>query len=307
MEWTDLVVEVAKKDSETAADILTGFSDSGLYMEDYSDLEDRVFEMAHVDMIEPELLQKPRDLVLIHLYFAPGENPAIILEKIRSLFAAAGVQNRVLLSQVEQEDWENAWKKHYHAIEMGRRLLVAPSWEDCESDRIVLRLDPGMAFGTGTHETTALCLEALDEFVHGGETMLDIGTGSGILAVAGLLLGAQTAFGIDIDPMCVKTAMENAERNGVSRRFRVKSGDLAGNVGGRYDIITANIVADAILRLAPALSGLLAPEGLFVASGILAERAGEVQDALEAAGLRRAGLRQKNDWVALLFRPGEAG
>ena len=305
MEWTDLVVEVKKTDGEAAADILTALADGGLYIEDYSDLEDTVWEMAHVDLIEPELLQKAKDIVRIHLYLSPEENPAAVTEKIRSLFAAAKVPNKFSVSGVQQEEWETAWKKHYHAVEIGERLVVAPSWEECNSERAILRLDPGMAFGTGTHETTVLCLQALDEEVRGGENVLDIGTGSGILAIGALLLGAKNAFAIDIDPMCVKTAKENAQRNGVSGRFRAKAGDLAGQVGGQYDIITANIIADAILRLAPAVPSLLVPGGLFVASGILEERAAEVRDALREAGLRYTETRQKNDWVAILCRTDE--
>ncbi len=308
MDWTDLVVEVHKKDSQTAEDILTGLCEGGLYIEDYSDLEDTVWEMAHVDLIEPELLHKPKDLVRIHLYLSPEESPAELSEKMRSLMAAGGVPNRLLLESVRQEDWENAWKKHYHATEIGTKLMVAPSWEACESERTILRLDPGMAFGTGTHETTLLCLEALEEAVQGGESVLDIGTGSGILAVGALLLGASVAFGIDIDPMCVKTARENAQRNGVSKHFKCKCGDLAESVGGRYNIITANIIADAILRLAPALPPLLAPGGLFIASGVLTQRGEEVRAALEQVGLQHTEIRQKGDWVAILGRlPKEEG
>ncbi len=307
MDWTDLVVELPKAHSQTAEDILTGLADGGLYTEDYSDLEDTVWEMAHVDLIEPELLQKPRDLVRVHIYLAPGESPAALAEEIRSRLAAAEIPNRLLLDKVRQEDWENAWKQYYHAIPVGEKLVVAPSWEHCDSRRIILRLDPGMAFGTGTHETTLLCLEALEREVKGGETLLDIGTGSGILAVGALLLGAGQAFGIDIDPMCVKVARENAQRNGVSGRFKAKQGDLASQVGGQYNLITANIVADAILRLAPALPPLLAPGGLFVASGVLCERAEEVRAALEAAGLAGTEIREKNGWVAILGRLSEAG
>ncbi len=308
MDWTDLVVELPKAHGQTAEDILTGLADGGLYIEDYSDLEETVWEMAHVDLIEPELLNKPKDLVRVHVYLAPGESPAALAEDIRSRLAAADIPNRLLLDKVRQEDWENAWKQHYHAIEIGEKLVVAPSWEVCESQRTILRLDPGMAFGTGTHETTLLCLEALEREVKGGETLLDIGTGSGILAVGALLLGAGQAFGVDIDPMCVKTARENAQRNGVSGRFKAKVGDLASGVGGSYGIITANIVADAILRLAPALPPLLAPGGLFIASGVLTERGEEVRAGLEAAGLADTEIREKNGWVAILGRlPGVEG
>ena len=163
-----------------------------------------------------------------------------------------------------------------------------------------MRLDPGMAFGTGTHETTALCLVALDELVQGGERLLDIGTGSGILAIAALLLGAAKAEGVDIDPMCVRTAGENAALNGVSGRFHVEIGDLSDKASGQYDLITANIVANAIKQLAPQIPALLAPGGTFIASGIIDEREEEVAQAIRAAGLAVREIRRDNGWVCIL-------
>ena len=157
-----------------------------------------------------------------------------------------------------------------------------------------------MAFGTGTHETTSLCLETLDELVQGGERMLDIGTGSGILAIAALKLGAKEAEGVDIDPMCVRTAGENAQRNGVAERLTVLVGDLSDKASGVYDIITANIVAAAILSLAPAVPALMAPGAKFIASGIIDERRDEVLDGLKAAGLRPVQVKEKRGWVCII-------
>src|SRR5699024_10955365 len=144
-----------------------------------------------------------------------------------------------------------------------KRLAIVPGWEEYETDRTVITMDPGMAFGTGTHETTSLCLEVLDERVRGGERVLDIGTGSGILAIAALRLGAACAEGVDIDPMCVRTAGENAQRNGVQDRFTVLVGDLSDKASGVYNIITANIVAAAILSLAPHVPAMMAPGAVF--------------------------------------------
>ena len=203
-------------------------------------------------------------------------------------------------SGIQQEDWQNAWKKYYHAMDIGKRLAIVPGWENYETDRTVITMDPGMAFGTGTHETTSLCLETLDELVKGGERVLDIGTGSGILAIAALKLGAATAEGVDIDPMCVRTAGENALRNGVQDRFRVLVGDLSDKASGVYELITANIVAAAILSLAPAVPALMAEGGRFLASGIIDERKDEVLDGLKAAGLRPVGVKEKRGWVCIL-------
>ncbi len=148
---------------------------------------------------------------------------------------------------MEQEDWQNGWRKYYHPLEIGKRLAVVPSWQQYDTDRVKLILDPGLAFGTGGHETTSLCMEALDERVTGGERVLDIGTGSGILAIAALKLGAAVAEGVDIDPVAVRTAGENAALNGVQDKLTVLVGDLSDKASGQYDIITANIVANAIL------------------------------------------------------------
>lgn len=300
MEWTDLSITVPRRWADTAEAIATMVANGGIYIEDYADLEQQAWEIAHVDLIEQELLDKPRDIVIVHMYLAPDENPAEILPLFEERLKAAGVEYTLNTSGIQQEDWQNAWKKYYHAMDIGKRLAIVPGWENYETDRTVITMDPGMAFGTGTHETTSLCLETLDELVKGGERVLDIGTGSGILAIAALKLGAATAEGVDIDPMCVRTAGENALRNGVQDRFRVLVGDLSDKASGVYELITANIVAAAILSLAPAVPALMAEDGRFLASGIIDERKDEVLDGLKAAGLRPVGVKEKRGWVCIL-------
>jgi len=302
MQWTDISITTPQAGAETAEAIATGISGGGIYVEDYSDLEAEVQRIAHVDLIEQDLLDKPRDQVIVHLYLSPDENPAEVLELLHSRLTASGIPYTLATAGVEQEDWENGWRQYYHPLEVGRRLAIVPSWQEYHTHRVQLKMDPGLAFGTGTHETTNLCLQALDEKIRGGERMLDIGTGSGILAIAGLLLGAREAEGVDIDPMCVRTAGENAARNGVQGRFKVLVGDLSDKASGFYDIITANIVAAAILSLAPAVPALMAPGALFIASGIIDSRVDEV-----CAGLRRAGLEVTEQhmlrgWACLVCR-----
>ena len=202
MEWTDISITVAKRDADTAEAIATMVANGGIYIEDYSDLEQQSWEIAHVDLIEQELLDKPRDIVIVHMYLAPDENPAEILPLFEERLKNSGIEYQLNTTGVEQEDWQNAWKKYYHPMDIGNRLAVVPGWEHYDTDRITITMDPGMAFGTGTHETTSLCLETLDAIVQGGERVLDIGTGSGILAIAALKLGAKEAEGVDIDP-CV--------------------------------------------------------------------------------------------------------
>ena len=307
MEWKDISITVPKAQAEVAEAIATGIAGGGIYIEDYSDLEQQVEAIAHVDLIEQELRDKDRNTVIVHLYLSPDENPAEVLELLRQRLLASELDATLKVTGIEEDDWENGWKAFYHAMELGNRLAVCPSWESYDKPgRVVLRLDPGMAFGTGTHETTALCLRALDELVAGGERMLDIGTGSGILAIAALLLGAAEADGVDIDPMCVRTAGENAERNGVADRFHVRVGNLSDQARGTYQIITANIVANAIIALAPSVPALLDAGGVFLASGIIDEREEEVAEAIAAAGLAVREIRRDNGWVCILAGHPEA-
>ena len=300
MEWTDIRLTVAQKDAEQAEAAATMIAEGGIYIEDYSDLEQQVAEIAHVDLIEPELLAKPRDVVIIHIYLEPGAQPAETLGAIQARMEAAGIPYTVRTAGVAQEDWQNGWRKYYHPMEIGRRLAVVPSWQAYDTDRVKLLLDPGLAFGTGGHETTSLCLEALDELTAGGERVLDIGTGSGILAIAALKLGAACAEGVDIDPVAVRTACENAALNGVAGQFTGLVGDLSDKASGTYQIITANIVANAIISLAPAVPGLLAEGGHFIASGIIDTRAQEVAEALAKAGLTIAQRKDKRGWVCFV-------
>ena len=302
MEWTDIRLTVAKADAENAEAVATLIAEGGIYIEDYSDIEQQVAEIAHVDLIEQELLDKPRDTVIIHLYLEPGASQVETLALIAARMEAAGIPYTVETEGVEQEDWQNGWRKYYHPMDIGKRLAIVPSWQEYDTDRVKLILDPGLAFGTGGHETTSLCLEALDERVRGGERVLDIGTGSGILAIAALKLGAGSAEGVDIDPVAVRTAGENAALNGVADKLTVLVGDLSDKASGRYDIITANIVANAIISLAPAVPGLMAENATFIASGIIDSRKDEVIAGLEKAGLAIVEVKEKRGWECIICK-----
>ena len=302
MEWTDIRLTVSKADAEAAEAVATMIAEGGIYIEDYSDIEEQVEQIAHVDLIEQELLDKPRDTVIIHMYLKPGDSPVETLALIAARMEAAGIPYTSETEGVEQEDWQNGWRKYYHPMDVGQRLAVVPSWQDYETSRVKLILDPGLAFGTGGHETTNLCLEVLDERGRGGERVLDIGTGSGILAIAALKLGAAVAEGVDIDPVAVRTAGENAALNGVADKLTVLVGDLSDKASGRYDIITANIVANAIMALAPAVPGLMADDAVFIASGIIDSRKDEVIAALEAAGLAVLEVKEKRGWECIVCK-----
>lgn len=225
---------------------------------------------------------------------------------------------------VQEADWAEAWKEHYQPITIGRRLIIVPAWlENPDPGRLPIRMDPGMAFGTGTHPTTQLCLELVDELydevrttedeenllspvVLRPSTVIDIGCGSGILSVAALLLGAERALGVDIDPLAVEVATENAALNRVSDRFETGLGSVSEVLAGRFSLrqsplVLANILAPVIIRLLDdGLGDLLSPGGSLVLSGIIQEQAGDVEAAFQKHGLHRVDRRQSGDWVALL-------
>ena len=214
------------------------------------------------------------------------------------------------LDETKDDDWLDAWKAFWQPTPIGQRLLVVPAWEDAEDEgRVKLFLDPGRTFGSGTHVTTKLCLEAIEGLIHGGEKVADLGCGSGILAIAALKLGAENAFACDLEPDCPAVVAENLARNAVAaERCTVRCGDLltdetlAAQMGGGYDLILANIVSDVILALAPRVRGLLAPGGHFLCSGIIDTRAEEVAQALAASGLTIEESLQQDNWRAFLCR-----
>jgi ribosomal protein L11 methyltransferase len=213
-------------------------------------------------------------------------------------FGVTGAGTELTLHYVEEADWANAWKAFYKPFRVGRRLVVTPPWEHPElsPDDIPLVIDPGMAFGTGSHPTTQLCLMALEDYVKPGASVADVGTGSGILAIAAAKLGASRVVANDNDSLAVKIANENITANGVS----AKAYDVI--PPGPYDVVVANILADVIIGLAHDLHEFLAPHGILLASGIIDTRENDVQQALEAIGLTHLETRRQGEWVALVFR-----
>ena len=247
-----------------------------------------------------DLLQKDRTKCLIHLYISPEENPteatAFLTERLTAEKIAFDLQTAVC----RNEDWENNWKQYFKPIPVGKRLLIQPVWKEAADagDRAVLNIEPGLAFGSGTHETTRLCLEALEPYIRPGVEMLDVGCGSGILSVASLLLGARHAVGVDIDALAVKTAKENGELNGFTApQYEVFRGSLTEQVSGQFDVIAANIVADIIILFSSQVGPFLKPGGVFIASGIIAPREPEVLAAFEQNGFAVIARHEKNGWL----------
>jgi ribosomal protein L11 methyltransferase len=302
-EWTELKITVSPKDIDTAGDIASMTVPYGIYIEDYSNLEQETMEIAHIDLIDEDLLNKDRSKAIIHIYIGPDDNPSEALSFLSERFKACGIKYSVETQNCRQEDWINNWKKYFHPIKIGQKLLISPSWEKVSDPegRAVLNLEPGIAFGTGTHETTRLCLQLLEKNIREGCNVLDVGCGSGILSIASLLLGASHAVGVDIDPLSVKTARENAERNGVADRFDCICGDLTDKVKGRYSVVVANIVADIIIPLSSDIINFLTPESIYIISGIIDTRE---NDVLKAVGSRFEIIERKEEknWLAFSMK-----
>lgn len=300
MDWTEIAVTVPAQDVERAGDIAQMVVPYGIYIEDYSNLEQEAMEVAHIDLIDEVLLNKDRTKGIIHVYISPEENPAEAISFLQERYIAENIPFELETADCAMEDWINNWKQYFKPIAVGKKLLIRPTWEEDydAQGRTVLHLEPGLAFGTGTHETTRLCMELLEQYVTPEADVLDIGCGSGILSVAALLLGAKSAVGVDIDELAVKTAAENAEINGVKDRFTAIAGNLTDRVSGQYHVVVANIVADVIALLTEEIEQYLHPEAVYLMSGIIDMREQDVQQAL-AQRFDIIARREEKGWVAL--------
>lgn len=303
--WTEIAVTVDTKDIETAGNIANMVVPYGIYIEDYSDLEGEVMEIAHIDLIEEELLKADRTKGIIHVYVNPQENPMEAVSFIRERLDAEHIGYEIKIADCAQEDWVNNWKQYFHPMPVGEKLLIRPEWED-EYDaagRKVLHIEPGLAFGTGSHPTTKLCLETLEKYVDENSTILDIGCGSGILSIACLLLGAKSAFGVDIDSLAVKTAKENALKNGFDEsRFRVVQGNLSDKVKGKYNLIVANIVADIIMEFNKSVGDFLDDGGVYITGGIIDSRKDEVLYSFSQNGFQVKDRFEEKGWLVFVLQ-----
>lgn len=298
-DWTEIKVTVKSDDIETAANISNMTVPYGIYIEDYSDVVDETLEIAHVDLISEELLEKDRTKGIIHIYISPEENPAEAVSFLEERLSAENIEHEITINECKTEDWINNWKKYWHPVPIGNRLLIKPAWEQVEDThgRAVLNLEPGLAFGTGSHPTTRLCLEMLEDYINPASTVLDVGCGSGILSIAALLLGAKSAFGVDIDKLAVKTALANAKENGFEPPvFNAVSGNLSENVSGKYSVIVANIVADVIMEFTPQAVEFLKDGGVFITGGIIDFRVEEVKTCFYEHGFDIVEHREAKGW-----------
>lgn len=305
MDWTEVTIRIPTAHTDEAAAIANMAVPYGIYIEDYSDLEQGAREIARIDLIDEDLLARDRATSLIHLYIDPQDNPPEAVAFLRERLTAAGIPYEVDAETVREEDWANNWKKYFKPLPVGEKLLICPSWETADNPdgRKLLSIDPGMAFGTGGHDTTRLVLETLEHHVTEGCDFLDIGCGSGILSIAACLLGASSALGVDIDALAVRTAKENGELNGLTEpKYTILKGDLAKDVTGKYPVIAANIVADAIIALSPAVPALLADDGVYIVSGIIDTREQDVLSALSACGFAVVERHAHGGWLCLVTK-----
>ena len=299
MKWLELHLDTQPAGIEPTTELLSEYGIDSLMIDEEGDFKD-FLENNHQywDYVDDELMEQMHGKSRITFYLEDSAEGYNTLAQFRIGLSAIKKQHPeyapliLSMENVEDADWENNWKQFYKPMEIGERLLVVPEWEQAQEDgRVKLVLNPGLTFGTGSHATTRLCLQALEQHIHGGEKVLDLGCGSGILSIAALLLGAKDAFACDIDDKCVGVAYENAALNGVGKEhYTVRAGDVLSDkrlqkeFGGDYDVIVANIVADVIIALAPQVGKLLKKGGIFLCSGIIDDRADEVREKLVEAG-----------------------
>lgn len=317
MKWLALHIDTVPAGLESVESALSALGIDSLVIEDEEDFRQFLSQnKQYWDYVDEELDQAMTGKCRVTFY--AEENEAGFGQVAAARIAMANLKKEhpeyapliMTIDGVEDADWENNWKAFYKPMEIGERLIVIPDWEDADpKGRVALRLNPGLAFGTGGHATTRLCLTALEKYVRPGMRVLDLGCGSGILSIASLLLGAGSAFGCDVDEKAVDIAYENAALNGLGKdRYTLRAGDVLSDaglqkeLGGGYDIIVANIVADVIIALAPAVRRLMKEDGLFLASGIIDTRADEVREALEAAGFTVEEANSSEGWFSFLCR-----
>ncbi len=297
--WTKLTVsgKVNELDEITA---VMSMLDNGLMIEDYSDFS---LNGMYGELVDDEILNADKSTVKVSLFVPEEKNLAEYKEYIETRLTALGIAHTVSAEGMNEEDWSESWKQYYKPVPLGR-VTIVPAWENysAKDGEIIIKMDPGMAFGTGTHETTRLVIRIMQDLIKGGERVLDIGTGSGILSICASKLGAASSNAYDIDPVAVKVARENALADGCTN-ITVGVSDLLKGVdksGGKYDICLANIVSDIIIRMMPDLSEYIKDEAPVILSGIIEERADEVRGCVEKCGYRITREEKENDWVALL-------
>lgn len=305
MQWIEVNVQVTHEAVEVVADILTAAGTSGVAIEDpqlINNLRNSgTWELCDI----PE--QENTEIVTVSAYYADDEKLQDRLKQIENELAAVEERigsfrfGNIRFRSLSEKDWANEWKQYFHVTHVGESLVIKPSWEKYtpKEGEHVIKIDPGMAFGTGTHHTTNMCMARLEKVLPANAEVFDVGTGSGILAIAAALLGAKSVKAVDIDAVAVRVARENIADNGLEDKIEVKEGDLLRGTEGQADVIIANIIADIIIMLLKDIPGKLKDDGIFLASGIISDRRADVEAAAAEVGMKVDHVDEKGGWVVM--------
>ena len=308
MKWTEVLIKVDPQAVEAVTDILYGLGAQGVAIDEPVDVQKLREDDLYWDYIDEQLLENDTEETKIMAYFSEEETNlpekiAVIKEKIRNLteFGLSIGSGTVELSNVNQEDWESAWKQYFKPVHVTDRIVVKPEWEEYspQEGEIVIEIDPGMAFGTGTHETTSMCINQIEKNLKAGDRVIDIGSGSGILSMAAVLLGAEKATGVDLDPVAVRVALENVELNNLQDKIDILHGNLTDVIREKADIVVANIMADIILILLEDVREFIKDDGLFISSGIIQEKRAAVEARLLEKNFSIVEVETKGEWCAI--------
>lgn len=310
MKWSELSIHTTNEAVEPISNILHEAGASGVVIEDPFELiKERRDQFGEIYQLNPQ--DYPDEGVIVKAYLPVnsflGETVDAIKEAINNLilFNIDIGKNTVSISEVNEEEWATAWKKYYHPVKISERFTIVPTWENytpVSSDELIIELDPGMAFGTGTHPTTVMCIQALERTVKQGDLVVDVGTGSGVLSIAAALLEASKVTALDLDEVAVQSARINVKLNKVQDRVDVLHNNLLDGVNEQADVVVANILAEVIMRFTEDVAQAVKSGGYFIASGIILQKKEAVKDSIISAGFEIAEVIQMEDWVAIIAK-----